>query len=718
MFERIVTHSHLIVILLLWIAPSSIGWDGALFAGESIGSERELLDQPWHTHFVDETKKTPAGRLNAGAAWCDSFLGKALKGKLRKSAAQTSWDQWGMFLDCAIWGYLSPDSAFHGEERLVEMSRQWLDTLFVRLQTKPEDPKSAAKWQPNRLGTWSFHHYTTPLLETEARPALKSRLGAERVDRFRDIVLENIERNTTPEKFDDLMGRAETYINIIMHPMAVYIHGWVLTGEQKYLQMANRIIRILGRDQLPSGMFPYRYRIYGERHSEYEAMYYHAINIRGLYLYWWATGSKEAEAIFRKSVPYYPLNLEPPHYFNDGPDIWWKDQWRTFWPHHVAMVAAVTGDGENTTIANAMARDNVCHDRFDVVLGAHAFQQMALRDIAEQPVRNDYIIEDPDIRGVRLRFGRWSSTFTTGSFTYTRTSAMKVNEDDSSFSALHMARPYVRVAPLEIAHRTEPDYGTLGREGADYSLAIGERTAAVATSYQPALTSHTWRDDQPIGPWQMNELWLMTDRGTVGLVNSQCLESTEARELCHMFRFIPPARDIWAEQVNDSTYACGELRFRVWQSDMPFVIEEHARRYALSTAPKGRRDWQLCLSDTDRSPEQIAQDPPGEGQVMPARKLPDMRSYAKDYRRTSLVEVSPLTWQGFENVTSATQNDVLAFRVRNMRGEYLAVYNCGEQAAEYECRGKPKRIWLSWGQADDTTPILRVPSRGVALLEM
>jgi hypothetical protein len=438
----------------------------------------------------------------------------------------------------------------------------------------------------------------------------------------------------------------------------VYIHGWILTGEQKYLLMASRIIRTLGRDQLPNGMFPYRSRIYGERHSEYESMYYHAVNIRGLYLYWWATGSEEAEAIFRKSAPYYPLNLEPPHFFNDGPDIWWKDQWRTFWPHHVAMVAAVTGDAENATIANAMARDNVCHDRFDVVLGAHAFQQMALRGVVEQPVRSDYIIEDPDIRGARLRFGRWSSTFTTGSFTYTRASAMKVSEDGSGFSALHMARPYVRVAPLEIAHRTEQDYGTLGREGADYSLAIGDRAAVVATSYQPALTGHTWRDDQPMGPWQMNELWLMTDCGMVGLVDSRCLEDTEARELCHMFRFIPSGRDGWGKQIDDSTYACGGLRFRVWQSDMPFVVKERARRFAVNPGPKGRKDWQLCLSDADRSAEQIAQDPPGEGQQQPELKLPEMQDYTKDYRRTSLVEVSPLAWHGFERVRAAPHGAV------------------------------------------------------------
>jgi hypothetical protein len=216
----------------------------------------------------------------------------------------------------------------------------------------------------------------------------------------------------------------------------------------------------------------------------------------------------------------------------------------------------------------------------------------------------------------------------------------------------------------------------------------------------------------------MNELWLMTDSGMVGLVDSRCLEDTEARELCHMFRFIPSGRDGWGKQIDDSTYACGGLRFRVWQSDMPFVVEERARRFALNPGPKGRKDWQLCLSDADRSAEQIAQDPPGEGQQQPELKLPEMRDYAKDYRRTSLVEVSPLAWHGFESVRAAPHDAVLAFRVGRLNGEYLALYNCGARPARYEWRAKPKRVWVSWGQADGMTPTLRIPPRGVALLEM
>ena len=487
-----------------------------------------LPAKPWHMTFIDENARTPEGQPNAGAAWCDFFLQNALSNTLERTAAQSKWETCGPFLSWAVWAYLSPDSKLHSDERLLTMSQMWLDTLLKTLTTKPEDPKLAEKWQPERLDTWSFADYTLPLLEIEARPELKAKLGADRIANLRRIVLANIESNTTPEAFNKLMGDCETYINPILHPMAVYIHGWLLTGEPKYLQMAYRIIHTLGRDQLPNGMFPYRYKVYGEGHCEYEMMYYHAMNLRGLYLYWWATGSKEAEGIFRKSVPYYPLNLEWPGVFNGGPDIWWKDQWRTFWPHHIAMVAAATGDGENATLAGEMARRNISHDRVDLFLGAHAYQQMALRQIAPKPLRDGYTMLDPDLRGARLRHGRWSSTFSTGSFTYTRASAMKVADDLAGFSALHLARPYVRVWPLEKPWRTEPDYGTLGRYGAKFTHRQVGEALALGTVYSPVLTAATWQETQPEAPFRMVELWLMTPQGMVGLIDSAATATFQA----------------------------------------------------------------------------------------------------------------------------------------------------------------------------------------------
>ncbi|MGE5530916.1 MAG: hypothetical protein ACM3VW_02205 [Bacteroidota bacterium] len=639
-----------------------------------IDPKEPLPTKPWHTTFIDEQAKTPEGQPNAGAAWTDFFVQAALENRLQKTAAQAPWQKASSFLQWAIWAYLSPDSKFHGDERLLTMSQTWLDTLFQTLHAEPADPAAAARWQPDSLDSWSFTDYSLPLLEIEARPALKAKIGAERVDHLRRIALANIERYTTPEAYNKLLADAETYVNPATHPMSVFITGWLLTGDQKYLRMAHRIIALLGRDQLPNGMFPYRYKAYGEGHQEFEMMYYHAMNLRGLYLYWWATGSKQAEDIFRKSAAYYPLNLEWPGLFNGGPDIWWKDQWRTFWPHHIAMVAAVTGDGENAVLANEMARRNISMDRIDLFLGAHAYQQMGLRGVEEKPLRDNYTILDPDIRGARLRRGRWSATYTTGSFTYTRASAMRVADDGKTFSALHLARPIVRVAPLDKPYRTEPDYTTLGRYGAAHTFALepgataspagsaSPPAIALGTVYSPALTADTWADKQPEAPWQMAELWLLTDQGMVGLIESTATAPNQARELCHQFRFIIPGATGEAERQPDGTWRCGDLRLKVWATDLPYQIEERVRRFALGE--QDRRDWQLSLSDTDRSPEHLAQTPPKGGEPQPTLKLPDLREYPAGYQRYGLVEISPLSGSQFAEVKRVEAKGRVGFEAK------------------------------------------------------
>ena len=640
-----------------------------------------LPAQPWHMTFIDESARTPEGQPNAGAAWCDFFLQNAINNTLIQTAAQSKWEDCGSFFSWAVWGYLSPDSKFHGDERLITMSQTWLDTLFTALNAKPTDPKKAETWQPERLDTWSFADYTLPLLEIEARPDLKAKLGVDRIANLRRIVLANIELNTTPAAFNKLMGDCETYINPITHPMAVYIHGWLLTGDNKYLQMAYRIIHTLGRDQLPNGMFPYRYKVYGEGHCEYEMMYYHAMNLRGLYLYWWATGSKEAEGIFRKSISYYPLNLEWPGLFNGGPDIWWKDQWRTFWPLHIAMVAAVTGDGENAALADEMAHRNTSHDRIDLFLGAHAYQQMALKHVAEKPLRDGYTMLDPDIRGARLRYGRWASTFSCGSFTYTRASAMRVSDDLKALSALHLARPVVRVWPLEKPWRIESDYGTLGRYGSKFTHQQVGKALALGTVYSPALTAATWNEQQPEAPFRMVELWLMTDQGMVGMMDSTAPAAFQARELCHQFRFIIP-KDADGAQQPDGTWKCGDLRLKVWATDLPFTIVERMRRYC--QGEKDRRDWQLSLSDTDRSPENVAQEPTEEQK--PTLKLPEMHDYPAGFHRSSLVEVSPLSAAGFTAVKRLEAKGQVGFEAKLGGKTYQLAFDLAQSRTSLKVR--------------------------------
>ncbi len=631
---------------------------------------KEEIRQPWHKTYLPDAA-TPAGQPNAGADYINNFLGKAFAGKLEKSAVRKPWQTYSKFFNWAVWGYLSPDSKYRNDKRLIEMSRTWLEGLLKRLTTKPENPKKAKNWTPGKIGDfWGFADYTIPLLAVEAHPKLKVAIGDELCAKYRQIVIASIEAHTTPAKFNRLIAKAENYVNMATHPMAVYVHGWLLTGEEKYLRMAQSIVAILHRDQMPNGMFPYRMRLGDKRHLEFETMYYRAIEIRALYLYWWATKSPMAEECLERSKPWYPLNLEPPYHFNAGPDIWWKDQWRTFWSMHVAMTAAATQDGENATIARAMAKDGKSRDRFDLVLGALAFNQMA--KIEAKPVRDNYVVHDPDIRGLRLRAAPWSSTFTVGSFTYTRVSAMRVHDSGKNYDALHMARPFLRVDPLYQLRRYDFNYSMLGPAGGDFTHVIQDDVGAVCTVYKPALTPKTWRPVIPQAPLQVTELWLMTPQGLIGLIDSLALEDKQAYEFNHQFRFIVNGKK-WEADEAQKTWHAGTLDLRIWHTDFPHHVVERVRRYAL--APQSRNDYQLSLLDQPRVPEEIAQAPKNKDKRQTKEYLPKKITIPAGYRRQTLASITP---RGLGKVTAARKIDhdaLVGFECRVGDKTYEVLYN-------------------------------------------
>lgn len=644
----------------------------------------ESIAQPWHKTCLPEAV-TPPGELNAAAEYIDGFLELAFKDSLEKSMVKTPWRTCDKFLSWAVWGYLSPDSKYRGDERLVTMSRAWIEGFLEKINTRPANPKEAESWVPGLISeSWGFEDYSEPLLEIEQDPKLKAAIGEKLCNRYRTAVISAIEVKTTPEKFNTLIDKADTYVNMATHPMAVYIHGWLLTGEEKYLKMAQSVVAILRRDQMPNGMFPYRLRMHGERHLEFETMYYRAIEMRALFMYWWATRSPRALECLERSRPWYPLNLEPPYHFNAGPDIWWKEQWRTFWSLHVAMVAAATGDGENAAIARRMAADKIGHDRFDLVLGALAFNLLAA--VPSKPVRDGYVIHDPDIRGLRLRAAPWSCTFTAGSFTHTRASAMLVDNHGSkgkAFDALSAARTCVRVQPLELVQKIEADYTTLEPEGAELSYAISGNVAAAGTTYAPMRPSDTWNSMQR-APWRMREVWFMTPHGLIGIIDSEALEDQDAYEFNHQFRFIVAYGELKKDGGN--AWLVGGLRFQVWESDFPEHVVERVRRFAMT--PTDRSNFQVSLVDRSRPPEEIAQgsksNPGGNDSILNQPRLPKKGTISKGYRRTTLASVVPKDGPQPEAVKRLAGSGLVGFTCRVDGKLYDVVYNPTEKPVEWK----------------------------------
>jgi hypothetical protein len=618
---------------------------------------------PQYRSIIFKTK-APEGTINPCALIMNNSIRMAKEGRLKKSFARKDWQDYGLFFHWAVWAYLSGDSNYQGDEELLKMIRVWLDKAFVRLQTKSAKlkGKKAKAWKPNIINSWNFQYYSIPLLEIMQDRKAVSVIGLERLDKLKSIIAENM-KNYNKKVMADQLKRHGNYINMLYHPFPMYLSYWLLFDNKAALDFCEKTNQHMLRQQSPNGSYPYRLQMYSDKkHRESDSMYYHAVINRGLYLHWWYSGSKSAGKILKNSIPYYPLSLEPPYHFSSGADIWWKDQWRTFWSQHSAMVAAMTGDGENAAIARRMGRDRKSLDYFDAVVGAHAFRLMAEKKIKDKPQRNNYLIKDPDIRGMRSRWGNWSTTFSTGSYGFTRTSAMLT--DGKKFDALHLARPVFRARQYsKKAYKIEPGvYDTLGRSGAEFSSVIKGKVGVVGTSYHQSLTSMTWRPKQPQSPWRTDELWLITPDGLVGLISSTLGKDCEGYEIMHQYRFIRghsgKTKDVWST---------GKIAFKVWATDFKNKIQERARRYIYDA--KRKMDSQLTLTDVKRSPLEVIHDRAA------TKTLPQKKKYSKGVKYFSLVSVSPPGKEP-KAVKLISSKGLISFAVTTVKGKkYLVSYN-------------------------------------------
>jgi len=668
-------------------------------------SQDALPSVPVRLHLIDATARAPEGAQNPCVEWIDARLSKALNGRLKEFWPRHTWQEAPQFLNWAVWGYLSPDSEHQGDSRLVDMAGKWIVGRIHQLETPPADESKRGKWKPRRLNSWSFHHDSIPLLELLHRPALVAEVGSEHVAAWRALCIENVQRWGEQNAWNDLAGRADTYVNIATHPMAAFVHGWILTGEIKYLRMASHIVGLLARDQAPHGTFPYR--CFGGDHLEAESMYYHSMNVRALYLYWWHTDSSLAADVLRRSVPYYPLRMAPRYHFEDASTIWWKDQWRTFWPQHIAMVAAVSGDGENATIAAEMARDNRGSDRTDLVLGAHAYQRMAIQGVKEAPRRDAFILADPDIGGLRGRYGHVDFSFSTNSYGHTLAGAVVTDEERRAYSALHRACAYVRVAPLTENHRTDPNYCAMGKASPPAQLVIGDRFAVAGATYVPFQPSSTWRPIHRSTPWKMVQVWLYTPDTMLGLLIDEPLLTVSVRGVEHHYQFILPKSDT-LEFTENGTAESEHLRFRVHATNLDHRVMERVRRYALN--PKGRQDWRIALTDCDRSPEEEAQVPDADREAL---VLLEPRAHAPGTRRYSLVEVGPRARPGATDVAlGPTEGHVAHWQVRVGARSFLVGVNFHDFGADFEYAVAAELstavLHRSWGPEDERKQSLSV----------
>lgn len=559
--------------------------------------------------FIYESK-TPDSEANMYADSLNNFLSMSLRNQLKSTAVRQDWIDANQFPSWAIWGYVCPDSEFKGDERLMNMLRKYFEHFRKQIIEKDVVNKTNLSRRPlafRRDLKFSPQELALGVYEISIRPEISAKIGNELVNEVKQCLIDTYERAWEQGSILRDADEIVRFPNMATHDMGNMMFAYLLSGDKKYLEAARATIKALGRIQKPNGMFPYRSKVDGEKHCEYENMYYRSHDVLCLFIYWWLTDDGAAKKLLEQSIPFNPLNIEPPYFYNGGPDTWWKVSWRTYWSGPIAMIAAATGDGENATIARNMAKDRVSSDRFHLLYGSLAYHLMA--EVKSKPVRNNYIVADEDVRGLRLRYSNWSSTLCGLSYLPTHFSAMFVidakGESKPDYNALIMARPVIRTEPQSAQERAKGRYKSAfcstGPDAADVQLIRTDAYGAALITYQSMNTGTTWRDKKHFAPCLNREVWVMTEYGSIGLITSEFQEDMKAHEYMQAFRFRlhDGAELSWSDA--DDTLTAGNIILKVWDSNLPYKIQESTRLRTLARNNSLAR--QLALSTCERDLE-------------------------------------------------------------------------------------------------------------------
>lgn len=352
--------------------------------------------------------------------------------------------------------------------------------------------------------------------------------------------------------------------------------------------------------------------------TQNECLTYHGINIVALARFEQVTGDRAARDLIAATRWYYPLSIEPSGVAEYSTSPSWKAYWNMVTGNDAALiVAAITGCPHNARVA-AMG---------DAGRGNLLLAPYFRPELTPAAAPDGYITYDQNTLGPRGRFGRFSFAGTTrevpdarrggafdpstefrGRSTYVGCMVMypegkipKGQERWPLSAALQDATVEVRVAP------GVPD---LSRLNTHAFLSKDDRNATTVNDRFAALTtSYTIVDRKgELTPWRVEQVWLMTPRRIVGLVEVSATADAEALGVNGHFRFIS-GRVNWGtrkefESVTSDTLRYGDLETKLHAQTFGAVSTDYTDTFSGDTKKTGL--LLLGAPQGDLSPQRFA----------------------------------------------------------------------------------------------------------------
>lgn len=301
------------------------------------------------------------------------------------------------------------------------------------------------------------------------------------------------------------------YPNMDVHHILIMELAHRLWGDARYAKERDVFVEMLGASVYPMGAWPYI-------NTQNECFVYHHLNVVLSARYWAISKNPRTLEMLRRTIPFYPRNVEPagmPEYYTD---CCWKHYWSG---------GAATGPDVIAGLFDCALNKVVAARAGDVWGYGHGYQTGIAAEfwkpVPPKPLPDNYVIYDADIEGPRGRYGTWSFAANGRNFGVGY-------QGKDTFVGCMITDPARRPLPLDAALQIVTAEVRLKRDGNHWTAgrycsalekldkALGPDCGSLAVRYTVSKPNWHHKEDELL-PWEGTQTWYLSKDRLVGLVS-------------------------------------------------------------------------------------------------------------------------------------------------------------------------------------------------------
>ena len=375
------------------------------------------------------------------------------------------------------------------------------------------------------------------------------------------------------------------YPNMDVHHILIMEFADRLWGDPQYAKERAAFVKLLDSAVYPMGGFAYI-------NTQNECFVYHHLNVVYSARFWKLTGTPATLAMLKRTIPFYPYNVEPagmPEYYTDA---CWKHYWGGGGAAGPDVIAGLFDDRENKRVADVCGAIWGYGHGYMSAIAAEFWEPLA-----SAPLPDGYTIHDTNIDGPRGRYGTWS--FAGNGRDY----GVGYQGKDTFVGAM-LTDPPRRPLPLDSALQVVTSEVRLNHTDNHWTggrccsalerltTTLGPDFGSLAVRYTVSKPNWHHKNDDLI-PWDGIQTWYLSRTRLVGLV---ALEATadETRAAVHGRIRLGLSRTI--EPAGPQAWKYGRLRVKVHDHSYAQVTTKPSETFYLDK-PEKYRSTEITLLD-------------------------------------------------------------------------------------------------------------------------